>query len=372
MPFTGLILRKLQLWKGRSTRNCDAPMPKDKSGEFERAFEAFLGGHYEEAAEAFQRSADCSQNDPDHRLHALSLKATCFARMGRPEAKALAEEVLAQQPDHFNARELLAALNASRPSQRSRLAACTSGHGRNGEPCRSYDEVCQRVCRLPTPPSGYTHVFRGQNREFGAMLPSGLRGKRLRGDAIWNCYSWHLGIDLKRHEPDCELDDYMLNFNVRAIAQHYGPGSEFLDVTRSKEVALWFALNEPKTCDVLCPEDPLPKLRDAPYALTRSGPVSVTRYRPTASGVLYVFLVPEWDGVGRPGHGYLIDLRKRAPRPFSLSEEHSRHKGPLDVTSLLGSRAQSYLPQRWPGLPPPPPETERTTAHGLPLFPCRS
>jgi hypothetical protein len=40
------------------------------------------------------------------------------------------------------------------------------------------------------------------------------------------------------------------------------------------------------------------------------------------------------------------------------NEEHRRDKGPLDVTSLLGRRAQSYLP-----------ETERTTAYGLLLPP---
>lgn len=162
--------------------------------------------------------------------------------------------------------------------------------------------------------------FCGQNRDFGVMLPTGLRGKRMPGDAIWNCYSWHLGIDLKRHEPECEIDDDVLNFCVRAMAQHYGPGSEFLDVTRSKGVALWFALNEFNECKVACPVDPPPKLLDAPYALTRSGSVDVWRYRPTASGVLYVFLVPEWDGVGRPGHGHVIDLPKRAPRPFTSSE----------------------------------------------------
>jgi len=42
----------------------------------------------------------------------------------------------------------------------------------------------------------------------------------------------------------------------------------------------------------------------------------------------------------------------RAPRHAAHLREHRRDKGPLDVTSLLGSRAQSYLPQGRPRLSP--------------------
>ncbi len=56
-----------------------------------------------------------------------------------------------------------------------------------------------------------------------------------------------------------------------------------------------------------------------------------------------------------------LAARRRLRRPLtsarstkSLGQGHRRDKGSLDVTSLLGRRAQSYLPQRRPGLAPPP------------------
>ena len=44
---------------------------------------------------------------------------------------------------------------------------------------------------------------------------------------------------------------------VRAIKQHYGPGTEYLDVSRSPEVAVWFALHrgEPEEAVSLSPQD---------------------------------------------------------------------------------------------------------------------
>jgi len=43
--------------------------------------------------------------------------------------------------------------------------------------------------------------------------------------------------DTKRRLPEA-ADEYEWTFLVSAIAQHYGPGSRFLDVTRSVPVAL--------------------------------------------------------------------------------------------------------------------------------------
>ena len=71
------------------------------------------------------------------------------------------------------------------------------------------------------------------------MLPTGLRGTPLRSEHILRAYTTLLASDVE--SPGADAENFLLW--TRVIAQHYGPGSTFLDVTYSADVALWFALH---------------------------------------------------------------------------------------------------------------------------------
>jgi hypothetical protein len=102
----------------------------------------------------------------------------------------------------------------------------------------------------------------------------------------------------------------------QAIAQHYGPGTQFLDVTTSLNIALWFALHSAITepsGHVFGPPGPYDATTDALAVLPR------TRFeRHEASGFLYVFDAPVWDGSKKLETGSLLDL-SQAPDVFSSS-----------------------------------------------------
>jgi hypothetical protein len=168
---------------------------------------------------------------------------------------------------------------------------------------RSYAELTAVLRSLPDPAPGYARVFRGQPKDHGKMLPTGLRGARPESEEILSIYVTALA-EYQRSLPVAnvgrwELDSWAIW--ARAINQHYGPGSNYLDVTRSLDVALWFALHTPERIHI--------------------GPGECIRYLPKLEdeGRLYIFDVPKWNGTGHPAHGSLIDLRK-APAHFASSK----------------------------------------------------
>jgi hypothetical protein len=97
-------------------------------------------------------------------------------------------------------------------------------------------------------------VFSGQNHDHDSMIPTGLRTQAhtpLR--RIWQVYSHYVAEDIWRSLPEQiglpdlsdDLDKILsprkgipqdqkwdvFEIWLEAIAQHYGPGSKFLDVT---------------------------------------------------------------------------------------------------------------------------------------------
>src|SRR2546423_6254546 len=127
----------------------------------------------------------------------------------------------------------------------------------------TYSELGAALGALPSAPPGTVRVYRGQIKDYPRLEPSGLR-KPIRNQLIWQTYSHQLYEALlpKRSTfpmsslvrrvfgfasevtPD-DMQAFSLWFN--ALAQHYGPGSDFLDVTHSADIALWFALNASQT-----------------------------------------------------------------------------------------------------------------------------
>ena len=122
-------------------------------------------------------------------------------------------------------------------------------------------------------------------------------------DPIWQYCAMAFARELSPRTGTAPDEDSVW---TEAIAQHYGPGSPLLDVTRSLDIALWFALHErrPVSAEHLVgPPGQPDKARDIPLKETW------WEYRQsTASGYLYVFDVLEWPGSNVPAHGSLLDL----------------------------------------------------------------
>jgi FRG domain-containing protein len=107
-------------------------------------------------------------------------------------------------------------------------------------PLKTYTEVKDELSKFGEPPPGYVRVFRGQTRDHGCMLPSGLRPGAIRRDPVWDYCVTQFAMERFGAANLGSLSEH----EIVAIAQHYGVGSPFLDVTRSLDVALWFALHQ--------------------------------------------------------------------------------------------------------------------------------
>src|ERR1700686_4326376 len=96
------------------------------------------------------------------------------------------------------------------------------------------------------PPPGCLRVFRGQSRDYGSLVPTALRPGFSGKDTLLRQYA-SVAAPTLRHGAgaDAPADIDVWTLWAYAIAQHYGPGTQFLDVTKSLDVALWFALHEP-------------------------------------------------------------------------------------------------------------------------------
>ena len=177
-------------------------------------------------------------------------------------------------------------------------------------------ELDAALAALPPVRTGRVRVFRGQTENYPAIKASAYRGKPVEGRELWDAYLFLLARTLAgkiagRDEP--ELSDLALAlFWVRALSQHYGPGTEYLDVTHSVDVALWFASHTfaRKTLVLYGGDDERPG--GSFISAVRCG-----LYAPsTARGWLYVLDVPvASDSVG-VAPGALIDIEAKAPAIF--------------------------------------------------------
>ena len=194
----------------------------------------------------------------------------------------------------------------------------------------TYQDLVAAVAALPAPPPGTVRVFRGQTKDYEKLTPSGLR-KPPRNQAIWFAYSGMLYSSLL---PDLiEQTDGLsaeaiqaLGLWFSAVAQHYGPGSDFLDVTHSLDAALWFALNKATVIEAtgtIGPDGPPDPVRDHP---TRD---ELVRYDPWSDvGYIYIFDLPLWNGEGLPAPGEVVDLAT-APPVFAASARMRAQSGCL-------------------------------------------
>jgi hypothetical protein len=205
---------------------------------------------------------------------------------------------------------------------------------------------------LPPVPEGKVRVYRGQPHDFGVMLASAHRSSHntvLAG--LWKAYAHHIAEEYWHSSKASLLEvapiakmwpefqgygdmvdeqyEFAINIGFEAVAQHYGPGSEYLDVSTSLEAALWFAFHEIEEVEV-----------QFPTSVVYSGARWLDYYS-VDSGWLYVFDVAPWKPGFRRKHGDFISLLD-AEAPFRsarmvaqtgclLWAEASQDKGDLTV-----------------------------------------
>jgi hypothetical protein len=185
------------------------------------------------------------------------------------------------------------------------------------------------------------------------MLPSGLR-RSIRKQAIWRAYAQNLYANfVPEAAPGHRVGMATLQAYrvwLEAVAQHYGPGSAFLDVTHSVEIALWFALHELAT---VVAEGVVEK--DDDYMESQSHPkyVEFLRYAPwDGLGYLYAWDLQQWDGQDFAQPGAVVDLA-HAPPLFSESPRIRAQRACLVYCGEVPSRALDLRPHLVPGTPLP-------------------
>lgn len=168
---------------------------------------------------------------------------------------------------------------------------------------------------LPPVPPGKARVFRGQTTDYPTITPAAYRN-HLQRMAIWHIYSRFLLADITRQGFDGAMsgDEFRVwTIWLEAVAQHYGSGSQYLDVSYNVESAAWFALHAGEWTterSVLGPPGP-----PSPYDLP--GETKWLKYTPaTGRGFVYAFDVEVWDGRSeKPPDLALVDL-SLGPEPF--------------------------------------------------------
>ena len=190
-----------------------------------------------------------------------------------------------------------------------------------------YRQLAAAIQNLQPLAKGYVRVFRGQTKHHEKMLPSGLRlGHRAVDHSLFELYASGLAADLARFtQKQQPIQDVRLWLVwLQALAQHYGPGSRYMDVTKSLSVALWFALHQFEKVEsqgIIGPRGPLDPRSDEINNL-----IWGWYSRAQAPGYIYVFDVPKWDGRGLPEHGMLVDLAE-APDIIARSTRMAVQKG---------------------------------------------
>jgi hypothetical protein len=56
-------------------------------------------------------------------------------------------------------------------------------------PMTSYRQLREHLSKLEDPPPGYVRVYRGQTRDYGSMLPTGLRPGGVRRHPVLEYWS---------------------------------------------------------------------------------------------------------------------------------------------------------------------------------------
>jgi hypothetical protein len=180
----------------------------------------------------------------------------------------------------------------------------------------SYDHLHQALTALPPPSDGTVRTFRGQSKDYGAILSSfGRVRKKLGNAAAFDVFIRHLFVksallivlgDLLKLPKLSPIDIRVSPaefYLAEAMVQHYGYQTRYIDVTTSLEVALWFALHQ--------------FIGDINATVSTTSPpqcVFPAWYEPvTEPGVVYVIDAKPWNRASAVVEGDYIELTGLAP-----------------------------------------------------------
>lgn len=176
----------------------------------------------------------------------------------------------------------------------------------------SYTELQQRIAALPPPKEGLVRVYRGQSHNY-PLQPSGRRRKLPRAE-IWSHYLRRLVMAIERsgpHDDDLNREFQIWMIWLQALAQHYGAGSNYLDVSHDLGVAVWFAFHKTKSAKLETIVGP-PNIEGQ----DSTEKTEWLRFVPhEGPGYVYVLDLKPWNGEGIPQAGEIVDL-KQAPEIF--------------------------------------------------------
>lgn len=96
-----------------------------------------------------------------------------------------------------------------------------------------------------------SYIYRGQNINHSKLIPTALRDEQK--DVITNCISWvhkQEFLDFFKTTPyykrckTFQVFDCVYDFDLEAVAQHYGFISNYIDVTKAMYIAMFFAYTQ--------------------------------------------------------------------------------------------------------------------------------
>lgn len=183
-------------------------------------------------------------------------------------------------------------------------------------------------------------LYRGQNRLYGSLIPSLMRGKKYSDKCLYKLKSL----------IDKIMSDSLMNkqFNlpvgcisnrsiIEGALQHYGASTRFIDLVDNHWVALWMSLYEPETIKSIESYTHYKSRYLDNYDLLSN--IARGDGDPIGFGYLLMVCVPEIkspmeNGLYR-GDGFeLIDLRRSLPsiflRPHAQHAYVLRRRGPDD------------------------------------------
>lgn len=185
-------------------------------------------------------------------------------------------------------------------------------------------ELLEIIKGLSKPKVGFRRLYRGQTANYPKMLPSSCRGALPGSVKIWDFALSYLYHSTFKDQDSSDLDLIENHaFWFKVLAQHYGPGSPYLDMTNSIDVALWFALN----CVNKIEHEFLLSQESQSCSLVKCNTIYFSKHTHTI-GWFYVLDVPEWEGKRVPQHGDLLDLSK-GPEFVSQCARVMRQHGDL-------------------------------------------
>ena len=212
----------------------------------------------------------------------------------------------------------------------------------------SFSNVQEKLNGIPPVANGFLRVYRGQNANFETIKATANRGKKIQHRQRWDNYCGLLAKKMINDKNTISnlnkgAEDLLLwTFFVRAISQHYGPGTEFLDLTHSLEVAIWFALHKAVRIRRTVTIGPAGGPSECDFRATNNW----FKHEKFASpGWLFIFDFPVSKNMLQPKHGSIVDLAEMMPSHFPQSQRILAQKACLVATesNVEGGDLSSFL-----------------------------